>query len=57
MLFVIKDVKIAGGDPFYEVPRSFEHTKRVGDQLKALLASLLSVLGKQFVNIRKRTTL
>jgi len=53
MVFVIK--KGNSKNPFYEVPRSVEQSKRVGEELKALLASQLSILGKQFENIRKRT--
>lgn len=55
LLFVIK--KGDSKNPFYEVPRSVEQSKQVGEELKALLASQLHILGKQFENIRKRTTI
>ena len=58
IVFVIKKEKKAdSANPFYEVPRSFEQSKSVADELKALLASQLPILGKQFENIRKRTIL
>lgn len=55
LVFVIKKSKLS--NPFYEVPRSLEESKRVGDELKALLASQMAILGKQFINIRKRSVL
>lgn len=58
IVFVIKKEKKAdSANPFYEIPRSFEQSKSVADELKALLASQLPILGKQFENIRKRTML
>jgi len=58
IVFVIKkEKKVDSINPFYEVPRSFEQSKSVADELKALLTSQLPILGKQFENIRKRTML
>ena len=58
IVFVINKEKNADSvNPFYEVPRSFEQSKKVADELKVLLASQLPILGRQFDNIRKRTTL
>ncbi len=45
-----------GPAAFYEVPRSRETSKQVVDQLKALLASLESVLAPQFEPLRLRST-
>jgi hypothetical protein len=58
IIFVIKkEKKDESSNPFYEVPRSFEQSKKVADELKANLGSLLPTLGRQLENIRKRTTL
>lgn len=43
-------------DPSYDVPRSTELSRRVAEDLKAVIASLETVLGSQFDEIRKRTT-
>ena len=50
-------VEQQGKDAFYDVPRSNEKSKQVARQLKALVASLESVLSSQFENIRKRSTI
>lgn len=44
-------------DPSYDVPRSAELSKRVAQELQALLASLETSLGSQFEDIRKRSAL
>lgn len=44
-----------GPASFYEVPRSRDSSKQVATQLKALLASLESVLATQFESLRNRT--
>ncbi len=49
-------VEQQGKDAFYEVPRSAEQSKKVANHLKALMASLESVLGPQFDDVRRRTT-
>jgi hypothetical protein len=46
-----------GTDAFYDVPRNIEQSKQVVRQLKALIASLETILGNQFDEIRKRTTI
>jgi hypothetical protein len=49
-------VKLYGADAFYEVPRSADLSREVSTKLKALVASLGSVLSSQFEPIRERTT-
>jgi len=44
-------------DPSYDVPRSTELSRRVAEELKALIASLELVLGSQFYEVRSRTTI
>jgi len=46
-----------GKDAAYDIPRSSEESAQVVKELKALLASLDSVLGSQFDELRSRTTL
>lgn len=49
-------VKQYGKDAFYEVPRSAEFSRDISTRMRALLASLSSVLNSQFEPIRQRTT-
>jgi hypothetical protein len=49
-------VKEHGKDPFYEVPRSIDLSRKVAVKLRALMASLEPVLSSQFRPIRQRTT-
>lgn len=44
-------------DPSYDVPRSTPLSRQVAQDLKALIASLESVLGSQFDDVRSRTTI
>lgn len=50
-------VEQQGKDAFYDVPRSADQSKNVARQLKALIASLESVLGMQFDEVRQRTSI
>jgi hypothetical protein len=44
-----------GKDPFYEVPRSADLSKKVANQLKAVVASIGTVLETQFYEVKRRT--
>jgi hypothetical protein len=46
-----------GRDAAYEVPRSMEKSKEFAKQLKALMASKERMLGEQFADLRKRSTI
>ncbi len=50
-------VEQQGKDAFYDVPRSKELSNKVVQQLKALVASLKSVLSGQFGSIKKRSSI
>lgn len=48
-------MKNYGDTASYDVPRSMEHSKSIAKELRAIIASLDSVLGRQFAEIRRRT--
>ena len=54
--FMAMEVSDLGDDAFYDVPRSVDLSKQVARRLKALVAARDAVLGDQFDDVRRRTT-